>query len=820
LLYGVGGAGKTQLPSSSFKHHPGNFSDSFYIDASTRDTIDAGLKNIAVIKAGNTSQDALEWLQGKHNQWLLFFDNADDPEIDLNPFLPRFDHGNIIIASRNPALRFYAQSNAHVSDMEETDAVKLLLTRAAQEVTPHNEELAAEIVQELSCLPLAIIQAGAFIAESGALHTYLGLYKQNRNRLLSKKPAQSHDDYGRTAYTTWQISFDRLSELAQTFLQLCSFLHHQGISEEIFSKASVYKFQANGPSEEELQKPIEFLAQYLGPTGGWDSLLFTEVTNQLQAYSLIEFNTVTGLFSIHPLVHSWSQSTVTCPEIYHYSMVAIVGMAAPTILETDVQLVLKLVPHIDSLRKGQTYVTPDFNMQYGSIYHYAERYEQAAELEDVVLEKLRGNLGEDHLDTLLAMANRADTYCRMGQLPKAEELEVAVLNKRRDILGEDHPDTLHAMENLALTFYELGQLKKAEELEIAVLKKRRDVLGEDHRDTLRSIGNLAGTFHQLGQLNKAEELEIAVLKKRRDILGEDHQDTLHAMRNLARTFYESGQLNKAEELEIAVLKKQRGILGEDHPDTLRTMEYLGLTFHKLGQLNKAEELEVAVLKKRRDILGEDHLDTLHAMRNLARTFYKSGQLNKAEELEIAVLKKQRGILGEDHLDTLCAMANLALTYSQMSQLNQAEELEVVVLKRQRDILGEDHLDTLRAMENLALIYSQMGQLNQAEELEVVVLKKRRDILGEDHLDTLRAMENLALIYSQMGQLNQAEELEVVVLKKRRDILGEDHPNTLRAMANLALTYSQMCQLNQAEELLVLVLEKHKKLLGEDHPQTL
>jgi hypothetical protein len=31
--------------------------------------------------------------------------------------------------------------------MEETDAVKLLLARSAQEITPRNEEMAAKIVQ-------------------------------------------------------------------------------------------------------------------------------------------------------------------------------------------------------------------------------------------------------------------------------------------------------------------------------------------------------------------------------------------------------------------------------------------------------------------------------------------------------------------------------------------------------------------------------------------------------------------------------------------------------------------------------------------------
>ncbi|KAJ7501411.1 hypothetical protein B0H11DRAFT_2373674, partial [Mycena galericulata] len=111
-------------------------------------------------------------------------------------------------------------------------------------------------------LPLAIIQAGAFIAKSGALNTYLALYTQNKARLLHEKPTQSHDNYAWTVYTTWQISFEQLSLPAATLLQLCSFLHHQGIYEGIFSGASRYQFRDDGPSQEELQKPLEILAQY------------------------------------------------------------------------------------------------------------------------------------------------------------------------------------------------------------------------------------------------------------------------------------------------------------------------------------------------------------------------------------------------------------------------------------------------------------------------------------------------------------------------------------------------------------------------------
>ncbi|KAJ7246192.1 hypothetical protein C8J57DRAFT_986346, partial [Mycena rebaudengoi] len=206
----------------------------FLVDTSTTETIDIGLKNIATAKKiGDSSQEALQWLATKPEEWLLFFDNADDPKINLNKFFPKCIHGNIIITSRNPNLRVYG-AYSQVSDMEESDAVALLLKSAAQETSLANKLLASEIAKELSYLPLAIVQAGAFITESGALDTYLKLYVENRAQLLSERPAQAHDDYEWTVYTTWQMSFDKLSLLAATLLQLCSFLHRDGISEEIF----------------------------------------------------------------------------------------------------------------------------------------------------------------------------------------------------------------------------------------------------------------------------------------------------------------------------------------------------------------------------------------------------------------------------------------------------------------------------------------------------------------------------------------------------------------------------------------------------------
>ncbi|KAJ6547766.1 hypothetical protein DFH09DRAFT_1087520 [Mycena vulgaris] len=711
LLYGLGGAGKTQIALKFIEEFCSHFTDIFLIDTSTAETIDTGLKNIAVTKnAGSTAQDGLEWLSSKPAEWLLFFDNADDPNINLNKFFPQCKHGNILITSRNPRLRTYAGSHSLVSDMEEPDAVALLLKSCAEEITARNKELATDIVKALYYLPLAIIQAGAFILKSGALPNYLKLYSENQARLLSEQPDQAHDDYAQTVYTTWQISFDQLSKTAATILQLCSFLHHKGISEEIFSRASSYQFRSNGPSKEELHDPLKLLSQFSGLTGVWNSLHFMDVMNEITAYSLANFDPEENLYSIHPLVHSWSRSTLTHQGQYHSWMVAIVGMSISGISNQDTQLAsLKLLSHVDSLLGGNMDISPDFRYNYGWLYYHAGRLKDAEQLYLVAFEYHRSVLGEDHPDTLNAMGDLALTCCQQGRYKEAEDLEVVVLEKRRKISGEDHPDTVCAMGNLASTYHKLGKMKEAEELEGVVLEKRRKILGEDHPDTLWTMGNLAAIYGNLGKLTEAEELGFVVLEKQRKILGEDHLGTLRAMGNLASTYHKLGKLQEAEELEVVVLEKRRRILGEDHPDTLFTMGNLASIYHNLGKLQGVEELEVVVLEKQRKILGEDHPDTLWTMGSLASTYHILGKLQEAEELEVVVLEKRRKILGGDHMSTLWAIGNLAATYCKLGKLKEAEELYVELLDKQTALVGTDHPDALHTVDYLAWTHEAMNK---------------------------------------------------------------------------------------------------------------
>ncbi|KAJ7121178.1 hypothetical protein C8R44DRAFT_853416 [Mycena epipterygia] len=704
LLHGLGGAGKTQI-ALKFISESTSKSEKYSHDKD----------------CWESSHNVLQWLQSKQEEWLLLFDNADDPKINLNDYIPQCDHGNILITSRNPGLVVYASSHSLVSDMEEIDAVDLLLRSAGQETTDHNRTTAGCIVKMLQYLPLAIIQAGSFISKAGDLDSYLALYKENQARLLSQKPAQSHDNYAWTVYTTWQISFNQLSQPAASFLQLCSLLHHQGISEQIFQNAAAYKFGPSSPSKEELQMPIEFLSQFLGPDGVWDSFCFMNMTNEVRAYSLINFHPQKRMFSMHPLVHDWTRNTLSNKESYHHCMVAIIGMSLAGLSDNDLQLASQgIQPHIDFLIQANSNVIPDFRHEYAKIYVWGENLKKAEQLEVAVLQERRDLLGEDHQDTLDAMYWLAWTYMSLGRFKEAERLEVVVLQQRRHILGDDHLATLDVMANLAFTYNRLGKLREAEELEVVVLEKRRNVLDNNHPDILMSMGNLAATYNKLGKLKEAEELEIMVLEKRMNLLGDNHPATLITMVNLAFTYQTLGKLKEAEELGVRVLERRRNLLGDSHPSTLGIMAHLAVTYRNLGKLKEAEELEVVVLEKQRNILGENHPETLVSMGNLAVTYQRLGKLKEAEELEVAVLDKRSNLLGDNHPHTLRAMGNLAATYNKLERWQEAEKLGVVALKKHMEILGGKHKWTLEAMQNLAVTYEQLGKLSEAEALNTIL----------------------------------------------------------------------------------------------------
>ncbi|KAJ7648001.1 hypothetical protein FB45DRAFT_212097 [Roridomyces roridus] len=777
VLHGLGGSGKTQI-ALKFLESCNEYTTQFFVNASSSEALNTSFMNIAISQGfGATPEAGFQWLISKNKEWILLYDNADNPNLNLQPFFPHCTHGNIIITSRNPQLAAYGPaSHSQVGNLDEKNAALLLLARAVKENTDENHKLALGIVQELSCLPLAIVQAGAYVARFKNLVNYLSLYRQNRDELWQQHPGPRHDNYEWTIYTTWQISFERLSPVAAHFLQLCALLHHSNIPESIFAKATEWIVKKQRDEAESLQEAREFLQNFVSSAGCWQEQMLRNIVAEIEEYSLIERHELSNTLSIHPLVHLWCLGTLYDKLPAQRCMLDVLGMAID--LGPDGNLGrIALRAHVENLVPDLASISSQFWAQYGAIYYDGGNFERARRVYELKLKKQRGLFGDEHPDTLVAMANLARTYSELGRHSEAEQLKLSVLQQCRRLLGDEHPDTLLTMGNLASTYSELGRHSEAEQLELSVLQQRRKLLGDEHPDTLLAMGNLASTYSELGRHSEAEQLELSVLQQRRMLLGDEHPDTLLTMGNLASTYSELGRHSEAEQLKLSVLQQRRKLLGDEHPRTLLAMGNLASIYSELGRHSEAEQLQLSVLQQRRKLLGDEHPRTLLAMGNLASTYSELGRHSKAEQLELSVLQQRRKLLGDEHPDTLLAMGNLASTYSELGRHSESEQLELSVLQQRRKLLGDEHPDTLLAMGNLARTYSELGRHSEAEQLELSVLQQRRKLLGDEHPDTLLAMGNIDLTSHATREYQAPEISQHQGLSEHSQVLGAVRPDT-------------------------------------------
>ena len=131
-----------------------------------------------------------------------------------------------------------------------------------------------------------MVQAGAYLLRTSCgLDWYLEMYRERRGELLEeyRDMIEKLDDYQWTVYTTWEISFKRLSEQSATFLQLCAFFHHDGISETILQNASsnittyVPRIPQTAQESDSVSRAKDFLDNFRTLDSPWDGQKFLKM---------------------------------------------------------------------------------------------------------------------------------------------------------------------------------------------------------------------------------------------------------------------------------------------------------------------------------------------------------------------------------------------------------------------------------------------------------------------------------------------------------------------------------------------------------------
>ena len=129
----------------------------------------------------------------------MVFDNADDLSSDaVAKFIPPGNSGNILITSRNRSMgRLIAFENViEITEMEEIDAIALLLKASCLDASAEHLQAAKNIVASLGCMPLAVDQAGAYIEAGNCdINEYLRQFSLHRRTLMSDDTFRGASDY-------------------------------------------------------------------------------------------------------------------------------------------------------------------------------------------------------------------------------------------------------------------------------------------------------------------------------------------------------------------------------------------------------------------------------------------------------------------------------------------------------------------------------------------------------------------------------------------------------------------------------------------------
>ncbi|KAG9078939.1 hypothetical protein FRC06_008040 [Ceratobasidium sp. 370] len=794
VFHGLGGTGKTQLALQTIERTRDYWSDVIYVDATSAETLKSALKDVALVRRiGKTHNDTLRWLSSYTRPWLLMFDNADDPSLGLQQYFPSGTHGRILVTTRSRDIALLAKgpgSDYNVSAMEPAEGLQLLMAVSRmndQTLSDEEKSAAIGILQAVEYLALAIVQAGVYVwCVSCSFVHYLDLYVKQPQVALEKygQMPVKVDDYQKTVYATWTMSYSLLGDRAKQMLWLLAYLKRDPITESIFRHAAAgIKMHRITPSEDQKELAayaLRYLNSFLDENNEWSTEAFMAVMTELVSCSLISVDRVNRTYVLHVLVQDWARTAIPHPP------------------ETGVTHTMYLLGLSAIWEEGEDGYAFRRSLQW-------------------------------HIWGLLKHTNRINTSCAIsfanvlseaGHFWEAGELQAGVVNNLKETLGEQNPFTLGHMSNLALTYSHQGLYKQAETLLIKILEARRQALGEQHTDTLVSMHNLASVFFHQGLYKEAESLQAQALEGLKQTLGNQDLHTLSVMDNLATSYAQRGLHKEAEILRIQVVEGRRQRFGDKHPDTLAAMHNLAATYHLEGRYKQAETLQVEILETRKHTSSDCHPHTLLTMQNLATLYHDQGLWKRAETLRIQVLEGCNQALSARHPDTLSSMSQLAYTFLRQGLYKQGEPLLIQALEGLKQVRGDQHHDTLHAMSGLANSYFEQGLHKQAEPLHRTVLEGRKQRLGDQHPDTLPAMHNLAATYAKQGRYKEAEALWDGVVATREKTLGGQHPLTLSAMANLAATYSDQFLWKESRALLTQVLEGRNQALGKQHPETM
>ncbi|MGC4816919.1 FxSxx-COOH system tetratricopeptide repeat protein [Micromonospora sp. DT63] len=767
-LHGAGGVGKSQLAIEYVYLHQQDFDLIWWIPAERPAQIQSALVELAarlelpVPSTANTAVPAaLEALRiGRpYSNWLLVFDNAEDPE-SVEQFFPKGGPGSIVVTSRNGAWREVANS-LPVDVFERQESIDLLRRRGPDLAVNDADRLAAA----LGDLPLAIEQAAAWRAETRMpADEYLELLDANRPLLDDESTQQ---DYPELVAAAWNVSLNWLrgQDLpALRLLQMCAFFAPEPIGKVLLSK----------PRALRIHPDLDLLVR--------NPVRLNRAIRTIGRLSLARIDHRTNSFQMHRLVQR--------------------------------VLINQMDPQDrDALRHGAHMLLAGNDPDQPDDADHWPRY---AQLYPHIVASGAERCGNELVRDMVR--NEAQYLWRWGDHLGARDLAQRAWTAWRADGNEPDPDSLRMASWLGFMHFVVGDYAAAASLNAETLKLYRQTLGEDQEETLNALGAVAADHRVAGDFAGALDRSLAVYEQAKRNFGEEEPFTLRAAHNLAVSMRLSGLFGRALQLDEQSYQRRVQIYGTDHLDSLSTFGGINLDRRELGDYVAAHaNQETVVATARRMLRYDDHPEVLRQSHMLASFRRKAGHHHDALDLSSDVLRRFRTRYGDDHPDTVLATLTFSIDQRLTGDLRAAREAAEVAVDGLRRLYGEHHPHAAGAQVDLAVTVRLLGESEQARELDEAALDRLTRRLGDAHALVLVARINLASDHYDLGDAAAARALDADTLEQCRRVLGTTHPTSLVCALNLAMDLRDLGRDAEAGALFDTSLEQLRQTLGARHP---
>lgn len=727
-IHGLGGVGKSRIALEYARRDLVDRSLTWWITADSEESLNRGLATSALaieptlsaaLDTEQLSAWAMKWLQ-THDSWLVVLDNVEDHAL-ARSFTGRFSRGKILLTSRRRHGWAGIGQELEIDTLSRSASIELL-SRVASIAQAEAQGDLADIASEVGDLPLALLQAGSYIAQTHIKPAqYLERLRSHPHRMFSA--SGDEQDSARTIARIWDITLDAVRERnpgSVLLLELVSFYGPQSLPRYV------------------IQGALD------------DEIAIDEALKTLSAYSMISLSGEE--VSTHRLVQAVVRSRAdnfdpSKGRITHLSgtpakALELLSAALPKAAEplTYRREWRKLIPHVEAFCSYDPHTSSgtefgELLYSAGTFYRNQHQGGRAVELHQRALE-----LANAHDDPKLKagrLTYLADAHRVNGDFATALEMANQAVQLSQENFGELSVKNIDPLLIRALIKHTVGESDGA----VADMQLMQQIIANSPVDAVRD-----DTFlHVMTQ--SAAIAETAGL----------YEQGLEVARGALRMVERYGDI--AREAKVGCLSA------------------MAVLYRHLDNPQKALTAAKRAYRISQEIYDEGDFENLSSMINLAAIYKSLNRYDEAIELARKALRLATENLGERNSFTAVCMNNLASYYIDTERYDIALPLAQRALKVTEETLGRNHSTVANRLSQLGTLFLRLGRHTDALPYTERAVRVLSRTVPYGHPRAIVALENLAVNYLICGEVSKGISAAQEGYSQSLAKYGSAHPTT-------------------------------------------